>query len=177
MEHAEQGFVNLHWLRRSGVGVIGVAEDPDDHRSSAPDRVKHQQMRFVAIMKMGGAGLTFGGLRDFNGIRQAVAEGVGISAGEGLGPSFQTAKGARMNHTVAVALKLVAVGVWRLRMTAPARLLHADSIGSEKQAFSHQLSAISDVTAVTNASKALKRDSINGFFSGRLRLTAESYLL
>jgi len=51
-----------------------------------------------------------GDLRNFNGVGQAVAEVVGISAGENLGLRFQPAKSARMNDAVAVALKVVTVG-------------------------------------------------------------------
>jgi len=53
-------------------------------------------------------------------VRQAIAEMIGVAAGKDLGLGLETAKGAGMNDAVAVALKVVAVGMLRLRMTASA---------------------------------------------------------
>src|SRR5258708_23825604 len=71
-------------------------------------------------------------LRDFQSMSQPVAEMIGVAAGKNLRLGFQPAKRPRMNHSVAVALKVVAVGMWRLRMTPPAGVLHADSVGSHR---------------------------------------------
>ena len=67
-------------------------------------------------------------LRHLDGMRQPVAEVVGVTAGENLCLRFQPAKGARMDNTVAVALKVVAVGMRRLGMAASARVFYADRI-------------------------------------------------
>jgi len=58
-------------------------------------------------------------LRHFNRVRQPVAEVIGITAGEDLRLRFQPPKGAGVNDTVAVALKIVAVGVRRLGWRRP----------------------------------------------------------
>ena len=50
-------------------------------------------------------------LRDLNGMRQPVAEMIGVTACENLRLRFQAAKSARMDDTIAVALKVVAVGM------------------------------------------------------------------
>jgi hypothetical protein len=56
---------------------------------------------------------------------------VGITAGENLCLRFQAAKSASMDDTIAVALKVVAVGMRRLGMAASAGLLNADRIVGE----------------------------------------------
>ena len=50
-------------------------------------------------------------LRNFNGVREPVAKMVGVAAGENLGLGFQPAKRPRMDYPVAVALKIVAIGM------------------------------------------------------------------
>ena len=62
-------------------------------------------------------------LRDFDGVGQAVAKMIGVAAGENLGLGFEAAEGARMDDAVAVALEVVAVGMWRLGVAAPARIV------------------------------------------------------
>ncbi len=70
-------------------------------------------------------------LRNFDGMRQAVAEMVGIAAGEDLRLSFETAKSARVDNAVAIALKIVAVRMRRLGMAASARLFDAHRVVGE----------------------------------------------
>ncbi len=52
-----------------------------------------------------------GDLRDFEGVGEAVAEVVGVAAGEDLRLGFQAAESAGVNDAVAVALEIVAVGM------------------------------------------------------------------
>ena len=92
----------------------------------------HQGQRFHQIgvqSKLRGDGAR--DLRDFDGVRQPVAEVVGVAAGENLRLRFQPAKGAGMDDAVAVALKVVAVGMRRLGMAASARVFHAHSVVGE----------------------------------------------
>jgi hypothetical protein len=63
------------------------------------------------------------GARDlcyFDGVSEAVAEVVRIAARENLSLIFESAKGASVDDAVAVALKVVAVGVRCFRETASA---------------------------------------------------------
>jgi hypothetical protein len=57
---------------------------------------------------------------------------IGISSGEDLGLGFKTAKGARVNDAVAVALKIVAIAVRRLGMAPSSRM--RNGVGSEDRA-------------------------------------------
>ena len=70
-------------------------------------------------------------LRHLDGVRQPVAEVVGVTAGENLRLRLQTAKGAGMDDTIAVALKVVAVGMRRLGMAASAGVFYAHRIVGE----------------------------------------------
>src|SRR5258708_15729473 len=70
-------------------------------------------------------------LRDLNGVSQPVAEMVGVTAGENLRLCFQAAKGAGMDDTVTVALKIVAVGMPWLGMAASAGVFYAHRIVGE----------------------------------------------
>ena len=60
-------------------------------------------------------------LRDFQCVREAVAEMVGIPRGEDLRFRFEAAERPRMNHAIAVARVVVAVRVRRLGITPAAR--------------------------------------------------------
>ena len=87
-------------------------------------------------------------LRDFHRVGQAVAKMVGITAGEDLGFGFQPAKRPRVDDSVAVALKIVAVGMGRLGKTASAGLFHPHRVVGEHgrslaEAVSYRLSALS----------------------------------
>jgi hypothetical protein len=70
-------------------------------------------------------------LRDFDGVGQAIAKVVGVAAGENLGLRFQTAEGAGVNDSVAVALKIVAVGMGRFGMAASAGIFYVDGVVGE----------------------------------------------
>ena len=59
---------------------------------------------------------------------QAIAEVIGEAAGKNLGLGFQAAKSARMDDAVAVALKVVAIGMLGLRNAASAGLLHPHGV-------------------------------------------------
>ena len=58
-------------------------------------------------------------LRDFDGMRQPIAEVVGVAARENLRFCFEAAKGTGVNNAVAIALKVVAVRVRRFRKRRP----------------------------------------------------------
>ena len=60
-------------------------------------------------VELGGDGA--GDLRHFDGVGQAVAEVIGVAAGENLGLVFQPAKGAGVDDAVAVALEVIAIGM------------------------------------------------------------------
>jgi hypothetical protein len=64
-------------------------------------------------------------------VGQAIAEVVGVAAGENLGLRLQTPESAGMNDAVAVALKVVAVGMRRFGMAASAGIFYADGVGGE----------------------------------------------
>ncbi len=72
-------------------------------------------------------------LRDFNRVRQPVAEMVGVPACENLRLVLQPAKRARVYHAVAVALEVIAVRMGRLRITPSAALLGAQRIRSKHE--------------------------------------------
>ena len=68
---------------------------------------------------------------DLDGVGQAVAEVVGVAAGEDLCLRFQAAKGARMDYPIAVALKVVAVRMLRLGIAASAGVFNAHRVVGE----------------------------------------------
>ena len=70
-------------------------------------------------------------LRDFDGMRQAVAEVVREARGEDLRFRFQPPEGAGMDDAVAVAGVGVAVGVRGLGVAAPTRVTGVHGIGCE----------------------------------------------
>ena len=70
-------------------------------------------------------------LRDFEGVGEAVAEVVGVAAGEDLRLGFETAKGAGVDDAVAVALKVVAVGMRRLGEAASAGVFDVHRVGGQ----------------------------------------------
>src|SRR5271169_415143 len=106
----------------SGVAERGMAE------------IVHQGERFCQIgveAKLCGDGAR--NLRYLDGVRQPVAEVIGVTAGKNLRLRFQPAKGAGMNDTIAVALKVVAVGMRRLGMAASAGVFYAHRIVGEHE--------------------------------------------
>jgi hypothetical protein len=72
-------------------------------------------------------------LRHFDGVRQAVAKMVGIAAGEDLSFIDEAAKSASVDDTVAVALKMISIGMRRLRKAAPAGLLHMHRVTGQHE--------------------------------------------
>src|ERR1700693_5649098 len=87
--------------------------------------IVHQGERFDQVgiqSKLRGNGA--GDLRDLDGVSQAVAEVVRVTAGEYLRFRFEAAKGAGMDDTIPIALKVVAVGMGRLGMAASAGVFH-----------------------------------------------------
>jgi hypothetical protein len=72
-----------------------------------------------------------GDLRDFERMRQAIAEMIGIARGEDLSLGFETAECAGMDDAVAVARVVTAVGMRGLRIAPAARLLGAHCPGSK----------------------------------------------
>jgi hypothetical protein len=74
-----------------------------------------------------------GDLRDFDGVSEAVAEVVGVAAGEDLGFRFKTTERSGVDNAITVALKIVAVGMLRLGITASAGLLHPHGVVGEHE--------------------------------------------
>ena len=77
------------------------------------------------------AGDGAGDLRDFEGVGEAVAEVVGVAAGEDLGLGFEAAEGAGVDDAVAVALEVVAVGMRRFREAASAGLFDLHRVAGQ----------------------------------------------
>jgi hypothetical protein len=78
--------------------------------------------------QLGGDGA--GDLRDFNGMSQAIAEMIGVAAGENLGFVLQAAKSAGMHHAVAIPLEIVTIRMPRLSIPPSAAVRGAKSVGS-----------------------------------------------
>src|SRR5580704_12021431 len=72
-------------------------------------------------------------LGNFEAVGEAVAEMVGIAARENLGLGFEAAEGAGVNDTIAVALKVVAVGMLRLREAASAGVLDVHRVTGQHE--------------------------------------------
>src|ERR1700692_229824 len=70
-------------------------------------------------------------LRNFNRVSEAIAEVVGIAARENLRFVFETAKGAGVDDAVAVALKVVAIGMGRFGEAASAGLFYLHRVGGQ----------------------------------------------
>jgi hypothetical protein len=66
-------------------------------------------------------------------VGEAVAEVVGVAAGEDLGFGFEAAEGAGVNDTIAIALKVVAVGMRGLKKTASAGALDVHRVGGQHE--------------------------------------------
>ena len=77
------------------------------------------------------AGNGTGNLRNFNGVREPVAEVVGIAASKNLGLIFKAAKRSRVNDAIPVALKIVTVRVLRFRKAASAGLFHLHRVAGQ----------------------------------------------
>src|ERR1700679_3669376 len=62
-----------------------------------------------------------GHLRDFEGVREAITEMIGVARGEDLRLGFEAAESAGVDDAVAVAGVIVAIGVLRVRGAAAAK--------------------------------------------------------
>ncbi len=80
---------------------------------------------------MQSAGDGAGHLRDFESVGETIAEVIGVARGEDLRFGFEAAEGAGMDHAVAVARVIVAIGMLRLREAAAARAAHVHGVGCE----------------------------------------------
>src|SRR6266550_971609 len=88
-----------------------------------------QGLRELGVQTQG-AGDGAGDLRDFEGVRQAVAKMVGIARGEYLGFGFESAEGPGMNNSIAVASVATAVRVSGFRIAPAAGLFRSHCPGS-----------------------------------------------
>src|SRR5208282_1234869 len=70
-------------------------------------------------------------LRDLDGVGQAIAKVVRVAAGEDLSLSLEAAESSGMDYAIAVTLKVIAVGMVRLGITASAGLLHPHGVVGE----------------------------------------------
>ena len=94
--------------------------------------VVREGQRFGEIgIQMQSAGNGAGHLRDFESVREAIAEVIGIARGEDLRFGFEAAESARMDDAVAVARVIVAIGMLRLREAAAAGAAHVHGVGCE----------------------------------------------
>src|SRR5579863_7155221 len=96
--------------------------------------IMHQGERFHQVdvqpeLSSNGAG----NLRYLNSVSKAIAEMVGVTTGENLRLSLQPAKRARMDDAITIALKIVAVGMLRLGITASAGLFHPHGVFGEHE--------------------------------------------
>ena len=72
-----------------------------------------------------------GDLRDFESVGQAVAEMVGVAAGEHLRLGFEAAESASVNDAVAIALEIVAVGMRGFGESASAGVFDVHRVGGQ----------------------------------------------
>lgn len=94
--------------------------------------IMHQRKRFGEIyIQRQRTGNRASNLSDLNGVSQTIAKVIGIAAGENLSLIFEAAKGSRVNDAVAVALKIVAIGMRRFRETAPAGVLYLNRVAGQ----------------------------------------------
>jgi len=70
-------------------------------------------------------------LRDFDGVGEAVAKVIRVTARKDLGLRFEASEGASVDDAVAVALKVVAVEVRWLGMPTSAGVFYLDGIVGE----------------------------------------------
>src|SRR5579872_28477 len=70
-------------------------------------------------------------LRNFNRVSQPITKVVGMAASENLSFCLKPAKGPGVNNAVAVTLKIVAIRMRRLGITASAGLLHPHRVVGE----------------------------------------------
>jgi hypothetical protein len=75
-----------------------------------------------------------GNLRNLEGMRQPVAEVIRVPSREYLGLGLKPAKGSRMDYTIAVSLKIVAVGMRWLRIAPAPGLFHLNRVRGQRLA-------------------------------------------
>jgi hypothetical protein len=66
-------------------------------------------------------------------VRKAVAEVIRISTREDLSLGFEAAKSAGMDNAVAISLKVVAVGMRRLRKAASTGVFHVHRVAGQHE--------------------------------------------
>jgi hypothetical protein len=64
-------------------------------------------------------------------VGQAIAKVVGVAPGEDLGFVFEAAEGAGVDDSIAIALIVVAVGMWRFREAASTGLFHVYRVAGQ----------------------------------------------
>src|SRR5215831_6496957 len=79
--------------------------------------------------QLGGDGA--GDLGHLDSVREAVAKVIGITPRKDLGLVLQPAESAGMDHAVTVALKIVAVGMARLRIATSTAIFGTQRVGGE----------------------------------------------
>jgi hypothetical protein len=96
--------------------------------------VVHQGQRLDQVdIHVQGRGQRACNLRNLEGVRQAVAKMIGVPPREDLRLCFQTAESAGMDNAVAIALKIIAVGMLRLGITPTPRLFNTNRVISEHE--------------------------------------------
>src|SRR5207302_8587711 len=73
-------------------------------------------------------------LCDFDGVRQPVAEVMAYALGENLGFIFEAAEGAGVNDAVAIALKVIAIGMWWFGIASAAGAFDSHGVIGEHRA-------------------------------------------
>src|SRR3982750_2508470 len=86
-----------------------------------PDIVGQRKRFRQVFVQCQRSGDSTSNLRDFNRVRQSVAEVIGIRSGEDLRLVFQPAKCPGVNDAVTGALEIVAIRMRQLRISAAAR--------------------------------------------------------
>ena len=75
-----------------------------------------------------------GNLRNLNGVREPVAKVIGITASKDLRLGFKAAKSARVDDAVTIPLKIIAVRMRGLGVTASMAAFHVDGEVGEHEA-------------------------------------------
>jgi hypothetical protein len=81
-------------------------------------------------------------------VRQAIAEMIGVAAGEDLRLGLKPAEGAGVNHAIAVALEIVAVGMRRLSEAPSAGLGNLHRVSRQHAESLSKYQVASDVQVI-----------------------------
>ena len=103
--------------------LAGVAE------WRVPDIMRERESLREVRIQMQSARDRAGDLRDFERVSEAVAEMIGKAGGENLSLGFETPESAGVNHAIAIASVVAAVGMPRLGVSPPARPARVHGIG------------------------------------------------